>query len=297
MIASTTALTAAPHFAAVPFHEFEILAAREGEQIRIPMKPFCAILGLPWEGQRQRIMRDEVLKEGACMMQVPSAGGVQELMTLPIELLSGFLFGIDVKRLQPELRERMMLFRRDCFTVLHAHFTRSRLSPPVAVRPTAPAWQELDAARRSAPSLLTAIAAETNPEARRYLHALLAHDADRIGIPAPRLADLGEGPDELIARLRIALETLTARKVKWNHLGGSPTGRIAIVLPELQRLFARHDIDVPVDDRLRTTLQSYSGSRHRVRTLTLRSAITSKPVHATLIEPWPFAAHAEEVGR
>lgn len=296
MDASTTALVPAPVFAQVPFHDVEILAARVGDQIRVPMKPLCGTLGLPWDGQRQRIGRDELLSEGASMMLVPSSGGEQEMLTLPVELLTGFLFGVDVKRLRPELRARMTLFRRECFAVLNAHFGQPRREPPkIAPRlPVAPTWQELDAARRAAPPLLAAIAAETNPRARTYLHALLAHDADRLGVAVPRLGDLGEGPDDLIARLRTGLETLTARRVKWNHLGGSPTGRIAIVLPELARLFRRHDIDVPIDDRLRDTLASYSGARHRVRTVTLKSAIVRGYVHATLIEPWPFTSNAVE---
>ena len=49
---------------------------REGRPY-VPVKTICVNLGIDWEGQRQRIERDQVLSEGACIIQAPSPGGTQ----------------------------------------------------------------------------------------------------------------------------------------------------------------------------------------------------------------------------
>ena len=41
----------------------------------VAMKPLVEGMGFDWESQRQIIQRDEVLSEGACVIQVPSALG------------------------------------------------------------------------------------------------------------------------------------------------------------------------------------------------------------------------------
>jgi len=40
---------------------------REGRPY-VPLKRICVNLGIDWEAQRQRVMRDTVLSEGACMI-------------------------------------------------------------------------------------------------------------------------------------------------------------------------------------------------------------------------------------
>ncbi|NIJ07206.1 hypothetical protein FHS31_000802 [Sphingomonas vulcanisoli] len=287
-----TALATATRLQAVPFHDREILAARVGDQVRVPMKRFCGSIGLPWDGQRQRIERNPILKEGASVMLVPSEGGEQSQIFLPLGLLAGFLVGVSTARLKPDVAARLTLFQREAYDVLFQHFfgRAQQLQPVVARPPVMPGWQELEAARHHAPALINVITAETRPTVRRYLHQLLVADADRLGLAAPRLNDLGaDAPsaDGAIARLVRGLELLTSRKAKWNHLGRArANGRMALVLPELGRMFARHDIDVQVDDALRGALAA--GNRtYQVTEDVIWSAIARKRVLATMLSPWP----------
>lgn len=285
------ALETVPRFQAVPFHGGEILAVRIDDQVRVPMKRFCGTIGLPWEGQRQRIERTQLLREGASVMLVPSEGGEQEQMTLPLGLLAGFLVGVSTSRLQPELRDRVTVFQREAYDVLFRHFFR-RVAPaaiPVVARqPAGPSWQQLEAARRSAPSLIALIDAEKRPAVRRTLHRLLVEDCAQLGLEPPPLALLGAdgpSPDAIVVRLVQALEALTSRKIRWNHLGRA-NGRMALVLPEIARWFAAYDIDVAVDDALRDALAR--GNRHyRVTEELITSTTIGKRVLATVLTPWP----------
>ncbi|MCZ7568797.1 MAG: ORF6C domain-containing protein [Ardenticatenaceae bacterium] len=129
---------------AVAFHEDTIRAAAvevAGERrIYVPIRPIVEYLGLDWSAQRQRIMRDEVLAEavqGVVITTTPSesgaGGGPQEMLCLPVEMMHGWLFGISANRVGPELREKVLRYRRDCFRVLWEAFeseTLAQEAPP-----------------------------------------------------------------------------------------------------------------------------------------------------------------------
>jgi hypothetical protein len=116
----------------------------EGEpRVYVPLPPIVAALGLDWPGQRRRILRDDVLREGMVMMTIPSAGGPQRVNCLPLDLLPGFLFGIDAGRVKPELQEKIRRYRRECFAVLWAAFRPSvaPVRPAAGLSPAAVAYE------------------------------------------------------------------------------------------------------------------------------------------------------------
>ncbi|WP_243385056.1 phage antirepressor N-terminal domain-containing protein [Caviibacterium pharyngocola] len=96
----------------------------------VAMKPICENIGLDWEAQRQRIRRDEVLSQGAVMITSPSNGGEQQTLCLPIQYLNGWLFGIDVKRVKPEIRERLITYKRECYQALHDYWNKGKAERP-----------------------------------------------------------------------------------------------------------------------------------------------------------------------
>lgn len=115
-----------------------LVRAAGEEQVYVPLPPIVGALGLDWPGQRRRILRDDVLAEGMVMMSIPSAGGPQRVNCLPLNLLPGFLFGIDVGRVKPELQEKIRRYRRECFQVLWEAFRpqivrAEDLTPPAGV--------------------------------------------------------------------------------------------------------------------------------------------------------------------
>ena len=97
------------------------------------IKPICENIGLGWEGQRQRITRDDVLNSTACMIQVVAEDGKnREMMCLPIEFLNGWLFGVDTKRVKSEVRAPLIQYKMQCYKVLHDYWhTGSAIHPSV----------------------------------------------------------------------------------------------------------------------------------------------------------------------
>lgn len=107
----------------VDFHGDALWAAREGDDVFVAVRPICEAIGVDWEGQRQRIRRDAILSEGACMIKAPSRGGFQEALCLPLRLLNGWLFGIDARRVRKaDVREKVIAYQRECHAVLFAYF-------------------------------------------------------------------------------------------------------------------------------------------------------------------------------
>lgn len=114
----------------VEFYGDELTAVRaENGTVYVPIRPICRLLGLNWDGQRRRILRDAVLSEevqGVVVTTTP--GGRQEMTTLPLDYISGFLFGINANRVKPEQRERVILYQRECYRVLDEAFRQGRLT-------------------------------------------------------------------------------------------------------------------------------------------------------------------------
>jgi hypothetical protein len=115
-----------------------ILLRMDGETVVVvPVRPICQVLAVDWSSQRKRINRDEVLK--TCVVkittQVPGDTQRREHLCLPIEYLHGWLFGITTSQVSEAYRERITLYRRECFRALSAAFQGDLALP----EPAAPA--------------------------------------------------------------------------------------------------------------------------------------------------------------
>ena len=117
----------------VIFYDDEITAVliQQGskQQVYVPIRPLCEHLGVAWSPQRRRINRDPVLSEevkGVTVTVTP--GGRQEMICLPLDVLNGWLFGINADRVKPEVRDRVIRYQRECYRVLHEAFQEGRLT-------------------------------------------------------------------------------------------------------------------------------------------------------------------------
>lgn len=121
----------------VLFYGDEIVAVRVADgSVYIPVRPICELLGLNWSGQRQRIERDPVLSVEAMSVFVTHSDidphsrrpRTSEMLCIPLDYLSGFLFGINAARVKDEIRERLIRYQRECYKVLAEAFQEGRLT-------------------------------------------------------------------------------------------------------------------------------------------------------------------------
>ncbi|HEX6386339.1 MAG TPA: phage antirepressor N-terminal domain-containing protein [Anaerolineae bacterium] len=95
----------------------------KGDQVYVPLRPICDFLGVSWPSQRNRINRDPVLSEVAQNISVfvtntQGQGQHREMLSLPLDFIGGFLFGISASRVREDLRDKVMQYQRECYQVL-----------------------------------------------------------------------------------------------------------------------------------------------------------------------------------
>lgn len=111
----------------VLFYEDEVTAVRlEDGRVFVPVRPLCDLLGVAWTGQNDRINRDPVLSQIASNVRVtrtePNRVRQISMLCLPLEFLNGWLFGIQARRVKPEVRERLVRYQLECYRVLYEAF-------------------------------------------------------------------------------------------------------------------------------------------------------------------------------
>ncbi len=90
----------------------------------VALRPIVGFLGVEWSAQYRRLQRDDILNEEKRLVVMTGRDGKQyEMLSLPLELLPGWLFGITGSRLKTEAATRKLKkYRRECFRVLWREF-------------------------------------------------------------------------------------------------------------------------------------------------------------------------------
>lgn len=92
-------------------------------ELYVPLRPLTDFLGLNFSSQRQRVQRDRVLTSNTRAILMTGADGKQrEMLCLPLDMLPGYLFGINTTRVRHELMEKLDRYRAECFRVLWQTF-------------------------------------------------------------------------------------------------------------------------------------------------------------------------------
>ena len=109
----------AAQISTVNFHGQSLSVIPKNNRLFVAMRPICENIGLQWQSQFNRIKRDEVLKSVVSVMNTTASDGKSyKSVCLPLEYLNGWLFGVDEKRVKPEIKQRLIQYKRECYQVL-----------------------------------------------------------------------------------------------------------------------------------------------------------------------------------
>lgn len=118
-------------YAEVPFYEDQILSVHvslEGNQtIFVPVRALCEILGLWRKDQIVKIKKDPALAEGSLEITIASSGGEQATFCLRYDLIPMWLTTIHHTKVKPEVREKIIRYRREVAKVLADYFLGAHL--------------------------------------------------------------------------------------------------------------------------------------------------------------------------
>lgn len=185
----------------VDFYGDTIVAVRTGKgAIFVPVRPICDLLGVDWSAQRRRIARDPVMGAEAMSVAITTTDidpdsrrpRTSAMLALPLDYISGFLFGINADRIKPEIRERLIQYQRECYKVLTEAFTEGRLTVDPSFDDLLQADTPAAQAYRMARALMEMARQQLILEARLGDHAaqLTAHE-DRLEQIEATLGDRG----------------------------------------------------------------------------------------------------------
>ena len=107
----------------ISFNNQSLITVEQNGNHYVAMKPICENIGIDWRAQRQRIVRDEVLCSTVVIITtVAEDGKNREMLCLPIQYLNGWLFGIDINRCKPEIRDTLIKYKKECYQALHDYW-------------------------------------------------------------------------------------------------------------------------------------------------------------------------------
>lgn len=126
---TSIAILEAVNTISVPFNGQQIITAMAAGVAYVAMKPIVENLGMSWGTQQQKLAR-HIGKFGCIHMNIPSAGGLQKMLVLPLKKLNGWLFSINPEKVRADIRDKLIQYQEECFTVLHDYWNKGEATNP-----------------------------------------------------------------------------------------------------------------------------------------------------------------------
>src|SRR5688572_13365748 len=123
---TSIAILEAVNTSAVQFHGQPIITAMVAGVAYVAMKPIVENLGMSWSTQLRKLQSQKD-KYGYAHMNIPSQGGIQEMLCLPLKKLNGWLFSINPEKVKESIRSKLVAYQEECFSVLHEYWTKGEV--------------------------------------------------------------------------------------------------------------------------------------------------------------------------
>ncbi len=107
----------------VPFYSDTLYLVEHNGEPYTPMKPIVEQMGLDWKSQHRRISQ-EPDRWGMVFMTIPSLGGDQVSVCLPVRKLFGWLMTVSPNRVRPEIRDKVIQYQNECDDILWEHWSK-----------------------------------------------------------------------------------------------------------------------------------------------------------------------------
>jgi len=108
----------------IKFQNNELIAVTDYDgQIYVAIKPICDAIGLNHDSACAGIKNHQLLGPATqiTMVQV-GEDQPRNYITLPLDMVNGWLFTINANKIRIEARENLLIYQSECFKVLYDHF-------------------------------------------------------------------------------------------------------------------------------------------------------------------------------
>ncbi|EBN8527351.1 phage antirepressor Ant [Salmonella enterica] len=110
----------------VPFNGQQIITAIAAGVAYVAMKPIVENLGMSWSTQQTKLMKQISKFNCVHMNMVAADGKLRKLLCLPLKKLNGWLFSINPEKVRADIRDKLIQYQEECFTVLHDYWTKGK---------------------------------------------------------------------------------------------------------------------------------------------------------------------------
>ncbi|EFC1284259.1 phage antirepressor N-terminal domain-containing protein [Escherichia coli] len=109
-----------------PFNGQQIITAMAAGVAYVAMKPIVENLGMSWSTQQTKLMKQISKFNCVHMNMVAADGKLRKLLCLPLKKLNGWLFSINPEKVRADIRDKLIQYQEECFTVLHDYWTKGK---------------------------------------------------------------------------------------------------------------------------------------------------------------------------
>lgn len=113
----------------VPFRGTTLYVIPHEGQPFTPMKPIVEGMELDWKGQFDKIMSNEK-RWGMVIIPMPSKGGIQNSVSLPLRKLPGWLMSIHPNKVKPDIKDSIIAYQNECDDVLWQYWSQGTAVNP-----------------------------------------------------------------------------------------------------------------------------------------------------------------------
>ncbi|HAI9748512.1 TPA: phage antirepressor Ant [Escherichia coli] len=110
----------------VPFNGQQIITAMAAGVAYVAMKPIVENLGMSWSTQQTKLMKQISKFNCVHMNMVAADGRLRKLLCLPLKKLNGWLFSINPEKVRADIRDKLIQYQEECFTVLHDYWAKGK---------------------------------------------------------------------------------------------------------------------------------------------------------------------------
>ncbi|HCD2195627.1 TPA: phage antirepressor N-terminal domain-containing protein [Escherichia coli] len=114
----------------VPFNGQQIITAMAAGVAYVVMKPIVENLGMSWSTQQTKLMKQISKFNCVHMNMVAADGKLRKLLCLPSKKLNGWLFSINPEKVRADIRDKLIQYQEECFSVLHDYWTKGYVVNP-----------------------------------------------------------------------------------------------------------------------------------------------------------------------
>ncbi|MBZ6625945.1 antirepressor protein Ant [Klebsiella pneumoniae] len=151
----------------VPFNGQQVLTTMAAGIAYVAMRPIVENIGLDWAAQFVKLKKQSK-KFGCCDIATPSKGGIQKMLCIPLKKLNGWLFSINPEKVRADIRDKLIQYQEECFTVLHDYWTKGNAENPRKTQQSTA--KQLIPLRQTAERLIATGMGRIYPDIWKFVH-------------------------------------------------------------------------------------------------------------------------------